>query len=55
MGGFFSQNLMPWVGQATHNPGAPMLVPAVCLAVLCVGAVVAIGVAGKVPPGAQPA
>ncbi|HWK43968.1 MAG TPA: MFS transporter [Stellaceae bacterium] len=39
LGGFFAQNLMPWVGQQMGSTAAPMLVPAVCLSVLCLGAV----------------
>jgi MFS family permease len=47
LGGFLAQNLMPWVGQQTHSTGGPMLVPAVCLAILCVGAVGAMVVMGR--------
>ena len=53
LGGFFAQNLMPWVGQQTHSTGGPMMVPAACLAALCAGAIVASIVMGKLPP--QPA
>jgi MFS family permease len=55
LGGFLAQNLMPWVGQQTHSTGGPMLVPAACLAALCVGAVVASIVLGKLPPQPAPA
>jgi MFS family permease len=41
IGGFIGQNLMPWVGAVTHNNAAPMLVPAGCLLVLGVGALLA--------------
>ncbi len=34
LGGFFAQNLMPWVGAVTGNPVASMLVPASCLFLL---------------------
>jgi hypothetical protein len=49
LGGFFAQNLMPWVGEKAHSTAGPMLVPAVCLAVLCAGAVAASVVTGKAP------
>ena len=38
LGGFVAQNLMPWVAQAAGNATAPMIVPAVCLLVLGLGA-----------------
>ncbi|MBV9734979.1 MAG: MFS transporter [Acidisphaera sp.] len=41
LGGFFGQNAMPWVQHATGSVSAPMLVPAGCLAVLGVGAIIA--------------
>lgn len=41
LGGFAAQNLMPFLGQATHSAGLPMLVPAACLTVLGVGAALA--------------
>lgn len=41
LGGFFSQNLMPFVGKVAGNAGAPMLVPLVCLALLGVGVTIA--------------
>ena len=53
LGGFLAQNLMPWVGEKTHSTGGPMLVPAVCLGVLCLGAIAASLTLGK--PPAQPA
>ena len=37
LGGFFAQNLAPWVEQRTGTVDGPMLVPALCLAVMCVG------------------
>jgi MFS family permease len=49
LGGFIAQNLMPWVGKTTHSTGGPMLVPAACLAVLCVGATLATILVGKAP------
>ncbi|MEJ8798708.1 MFS transporter [Trinickia caryophylli] len=41
LGGFFSQNLMPYAGKATGTAFGPMIVPIVCLAVLSFGAMVA--------------
>lgn len=35
IGGFFAQNLAPWVEQRTGTVAGPMLVPAGCLAILC--------------------
>lgn len=55
LGGFFAQNLMPWVGEKTHSTGGPMLVPAACLAVLCIGAITASLVMGKAPSAPVPA
>ncbi len=43
LGGFLGQNLMPYVGKETHSDITPMLVPAICLAVLGTGALLAIG------------
>ena len=40
VGGFFAQNLAPWVEQLTGTVAGPMLVPAACLAILCLLAVV---------------
>ena len=41
LGGFFGQNLMPYAGKATGTAFGPMIVPIVCLGVLCVGAAIA--------------
>lgn len=41
LGGFFGQNLMPFAGKATGTAFGPMIVPIVCLALLCLGASVA--------------
>ena len=41
LGGFFSQNLMPYAGKATGTAFGPMIVPIVCLGVLCIGAAIA--------------
>jgi MFS family permease len=41
IGGFVGQNAMPWVKELTGNVAAPMLVPAACLFVLGIGAVIA--------------
>ena len=41
LGGFFSQNLMPYAGKATGTAFGPMIVPIVCLGVLCFGAAIA--------------
>lgn len=41
LGGFVAQNLMPYAGQVTHSTNGPMLVPAACLAVLGLGALIA--------------
>jgi MFS family permease len=56
LGGFFGQNLMPYVGKVAGNAGAPMLVPVVCLALLAAGTLVAWisggrGAAVRVPTG----
>ncbi|MEX3933736.1 MFS transporter [Paraburkholderia phymatum] len=37
LGGFFGQNLMPYVGKVAGNASAPMLVPVVCLTLLGLG------------------
>jgi hypothetical protein len=55
LGGFFAQNLMPWVGQETNSTGGPMLVPAACLAALCLCAIVASMLIAKPPPQPAPA
>jgi|ERR1700761_1543951 MFS family permease len=39
LGGFLAQNLAPWVARQTGSVDAPMLVPAVCLAVICTGSI----------------
>ena len=39
LGGFLAQNLAPFVERRTGSVDAPMLVPAVCLALICAGAV----------------
>ncbi|MFM0212229.1 MFS transporter [Paraburkholderia sediminicola] len=39
LGGFFSQNLMPYVGKISNTATAPLLVPTACLALLVLGAV----------------
>lgn len=41
LGGFFGQNLMPYVGKVTHSNVTPMLVPAACLTLLFLGALAA--------------
>ncbi len=41
LGGFFSQNLMPFAGKVSGTAFGPMIVPIVCLAILGVGAFVA--------------
>jgi MFS family permease len=41
LGGFFSQNLMPFAGKVSGTAFGPMIVPIVCLAVLGMGAFVA--------------
>ena len=41
LGGFFAQNLMPYVGKLAGNASAPMLVPVVCLTLLGAGLSVA--------------
>jgi hypothetical protein len=47
LGGFFSQNLMPYVGKVAGNAGAPMVVPMVCLATLGIGMTVAWGMSQR--------
>ncbi|HWK45188.1 MAG TPA: MFS transporter [Stellaceae bacterium] len=55
IGGFVGQNIMPWVKEITGSVAAPMLVPAVCLLVLGVGAIVAWRVFGtESVPRARP-
>ena len=41
IGGFVGQNIMPWVKATTGSVAAPMLVPAACLLVLGLGALLA--------------
>jgi len=41
LGGFFAQNLMPYVGKVAGNASAPMLVPVVCLTLLVAGTLIA--------------
>lgn len=48
LGGFFAQNLMPYVGKVAGNAGAPMLVPVVCLATLGIG-MLAASMSGRRP------
>lgn len=47
LGGFFAQNLMPYVGKVAGNASAPMLVPVVCLTLLGVGMSVAWASSGR--------
>ncbi|WP_114815162.1 MFS transporter [Paraburkholderia kururiensis] len=47
LGGFFAQNLMPYVGKVAGNTGAPMLVPVVCLTLLGAGMLVASASSGR--------
>jgi hypothetical protein len=51
LGGFLGQNLMPLVGRQMGSTAAPMLVPAVCLGLLCLLAVGAIATIRQ-PPAA---
>ncbi|AWM05572.1 MFS transporter [Bradyrhizobium symbiodeficiens] len=37
LGGFFAQNLAPWVERQTGSVLGPMLVPSLCLGLLCIG------------------
>ncbi len=41
VGGFFGQNVMPWVQRETGSTALPMIVPAFCLGVLGLGALLA--------------
>ncbi len=41
IGGFFGQNIMPWVRQQSGSVTLPMIVPAICLAVLGLGSILA--------------
>ena len=49
IGGFVGQNLMPWIKETTGSVTAPMLVPAGCLLVLGLGAIVAWRTLGTAP------
>ena len=42
IGGFLAQNIMPWVSARAGSPVAAMIVPAVCLAGMCVGALISL-------------
>jgi len=55
IGGFIGQNIMPWVKAATGNVTAPMLVPAGCLLMLGLGAIVAGRTIGSQAAPAAPA
>lgn len=46
LGGFAAQNVMPWVNKMTGSASAPMIVPALCLALLGIGAIVIYRVLG---------
>jgi predicted MFS family arabinose efflux permease len=48
VGGFFAQNLAPWVEHLTGAVAGPMLVPAGCLAVLCLLALLLLGLRTRV-------
>lgn len=47
LGGFFAQNLMPYIGKLAGNASAPMLVPVVCLTLLGAGMSVAWASSGR--------
>ncbi len=47
LGGFFAQNLMPYIGKLAGNTSAPMLVPVVCLTLLGTGMSVAWASSGR--------
>jgi hypothetical protein len=49
IGGFFAQNLAPWVQQLTGTVAGPMLVPAGCLATLCLLALVRLALPARTP------
>ena len=55
IGGFIGQNIMPWVKATTGNVTAPMLVPAGCLLMLGLGAIVAWRMMGSQAVPAAPA
>jgi hypothetical protein len=46
LGGFFGQNLMPYVGKVSNSHVAPMLVPTACLLALAIGTAIASVVGG---------
>lgn len=47
LGGFFGQNLMPYVGKVSNSHVAPMLVPTACLLALAIGTAIASVVGGN--------
>jgi len=47
LGGFVAQNAMPWVQKTTGSTAAPMLVPAGCLFIFGIGAIIAARVFGQ--------
>jgi MFS family permease len=47
LGGFFGQNLMPYVGKISESHTAPMLVPTACLLVLAIGTAIARSVGAR--------
>ena len=47
LGGFVAQNAMPWVQRTTGSTAAPMLVPAACLFIFGIGAIIATKVFGQ--------
>ena len=47
LGGFVAQNAMPWVQKTTGSTAAPMLVPAACLFIFGIGAIIAAKVFGQ--------
>ena len=49
IGGFVGQNIMPWIKETTGSVTAPMLVPAGCLLMLGLGAIVAWRTLGTAP------
>jgi MFS family permease len=53
LGGFLAQNLAPWVEHLTGSVVGPMLVPAACLAMLCLIAVLRLVLAAR--PSWRPA
>jgi MFS family permease len=53
LGGLFAQNLMPWVAQISGRPVAAMVVPAVCLAIIGLAAILRSSALGKAPAAAS--